>query len=87
MNLEELKNKQIEQMKKKDCLPKDNMEVILHLVEEIGEVCESIREKQPKESFENEIADVFWQLNKLCWINKIDLEKVFLKKLEKNKNR
>ncbi len=87
MNLEELKNKQISQMSKKNCLPKDGTEVILHLVEEIGEVCESIREKQPKEEFENEVADILWQLNKLCWIHKIDLEKVFLKKLEKNENR
>ena len=84
MNLEELKNKQIKQMTKKGCLPKDSTEVILHLVEEIGEVCESIREKQPKEEFESEVADILWQLNKLCWIHKINLEKVFLKKLEKN---
>ena len=87
MNLDELKNKQMEQMTKKDCLPKDSNEVVLHLVEEVGEVCEAIRENQSKEEFENEIADVLWQLNKLCWIHKIDLEEVFLKKLEKNEKR
>ena len=87
MNLEELKNKQIEQMTKKGCLPKDETEVILHLIEEIGEVCESIREKQSQEEFENEVADVLWQLNKLCWIHKINLEEVFIKKLKKNETR
>ncbi len=87
MNLEELKNKQIEQMTKKGCLPKDDIEIVLHLVEEIGEVCEAIREKQSKEEFEDEVADILWQLNKLCWIHKIDLEEVFLKKLNKNANR
>ncbi|MBU0471394.1 MAG: hypothetical protein KKF65_02120 [Nanoarchaeota archaeon] len=33
------------------------------------------------------MADILWQLNKLCWIEKIDLEKIFLKKLKKNENR
>ncbi|PJC01955.1 MAG: hypothetical protein CO073_01990 [Candidatus Komeilibacteria bacterium CG_4_9_14_0_8_um_filter_36_9] len=87
MNLEELKNQQIEQMTTKGCLPKDEQEVILHLVEEVGEVCEAIREHQDKEDFENEIADVLWQLNKLCWLHKINLEEVFIKKLEKNEKR
>ncbi len=87
MDLEELKSKQINQMTKKNCLPKDGTEVILHLVEEIGEVCESIRENQSKEDFENEVADILWQLNKLCWIHKINLEEVFLRKLEKNEHR
>lgn len=87
MDIKELEKKQIEQMTKKNCLPKSDIEVVLHLVEEVGEVCEAIREKQPKEDFENEIADILWQLNKLCWIHKIDLEKIFLKKLEKNAKR
>ena len=78
MDLEELKEKQIQQMSKKGCLPKDSTEVILHLVEEIGELCEAIRENHQREDFENEIADILWQLNKLCWIHKIDLEDVFL---------
>jgi len=87
MDLNKIKEMQIEQMTKKNCLPKDEQEVILHMVEEIGELCEAIREKQSKEEFEGEIADILWQLNKLCWIHEIDLEKVFLKKLEKNKKR
>ena len=87
MNLEELKNKQMEQMKEKNRLPKDEIDVILHLVEEVAEVCEVIREKQPRENLESEVADVLWQLNKLCYIHKIDLEEVFLKKLNKNSKR
>lgn len=87
MDINKLKDMQIAQMTKKNCLPKDQTEVILHMVEEIGELCEAIREQQSKEEFENELADILWQLNKLCWINKIDLEKIFLKKLEKNNKR
>lgn len=87
MNLEELKDKQIEQMTRKNCLPKNDIEVVLHMVEEVGEVCEAIREKQSREDFENEIADILWQLNKLCWIRKINLEEAFLRKLQKNADR
>lgn len=87
MDLEELKNKQIEQMKKKGRLPKSDTEVALHLVEEVGEVCEAIRENQSQENLEDEIADVLWQLNKLCYIRKVDLEKAFIQKLEKNSKR
>lgn len=74
-------------MEKKKCLPKDETEVILHLVEEVGELCEAVREKQEKEEYEDEVSDILWQLNKLCWIKKIDLEKIFFKKLEKNEKR
>jgi len=87
MDLGKLKDMQIEQMSRKKCLPKSGIEVILHMVEEIGEVCEAIREEKGKEAFEEEVADILWQLNKLCWIYNIDLEKVFLKKLEKNAKR
>ncbi|MBL7021732.1 nucleotide pyrophosphohydrolase [Patescibacteria group bacterium] len=86
MNLSELQAAQMEQMTIKDCLPKDETEVVLHLVEEVGEVCEAIREDD-REELKDEIADVLWQLNKLCWINKLDLEEVFLHKLNKNKDR
>ena len=58
MNLKELQDKQITQMSNKNCLPQNSNEVILHLVEEIGELCEAVREKQSKENFENEIADI-----------------------------
>ena len=87
MDLKTLGTMQMEQMTKKNCLPKTDIEIVLHLVEEIGEVCESIREHQSREDFENEVADVLWQLNKLCWYHKIDLEEVFLRKLHKNANR
>ena len=87
MDIKELQTKEIDQLTKKNRLPKDDAEVVYHLVEEVGEVCEAIWEKQPKEDFENEIADVLWQLNKLCFLHDIDLEKTFLRKLEKNEKR
>ncbi|MBU0471395.1 MAG: hypothetical protein KKF89_05620 [Nanoarchaeota archaeon] len=46
MDLNKLKEKQIAQMRKKNCLPKNKIEVVLHLVEEVGEVCEAIRENK-----------------------------------------
>lgn len=87
MDLNKLKDMQIEQMSKKRCLPKSEREVILHMMEEVGELCEAIRENKSREEFEEEVADILWQLNKLCWIHKIDLEKAFLNKLEKNAKR
>lgn len=87
MNLKELQHQQMSQMEKKGKLPKNQIEVVLHLVEEVGEVCEAIRENQSREDFEGELADILWQLNKLCWINNIDLEEIFVKKLEKNASR
>lgn len=87
MDLTELQRKQIEQMEAKQCLPNDSTEVILHLVEEVGEVCEAIREQQSRKDFEDEIADVLWQLNKLCWIHDISLEDAFVRKLERNECR
>ena len=87
MDIKELQTKEIDQLTKKNRLPKDDAEVVYHLVEEVGEVCEAIWEKQPKEDFENEITDVLWQLNKLCFLHDIDLEKTFLRKLEKNEKR
>ncbi len=87
MDLNELREKEIEQLKKKGKWPQDEKEIILHLVEEVGEVCEAIREKQSKEDFESEIADVLWQLNKLCEVHNINLEKSFLRKLDKNGKR
>ncbi|MBN1275649.1 nucleotide pyrophosphohydrolase [Candidatus Woesearchaeota archaeon] len=83
MDLKTMQEKQREQAARKDRLPKDMAEVVLHLVEEVGEVCEAIREGQPREYFEAEVADVLWQLNKLCWMNGFDLERAFLAKLEK----
>jgi NTP pyrophosphatase (non-canonical NTP hydrolase) len=87
MDIKKLQKKQIEQMIDKNKLPKSDIEVVLHLVEEVGEVCEAIRENQSKEDFESEVADVLWQLNKLCFVRKVDLEKAFLRKLEKNEKR
>ncbi|MBN1941055.1 MAG: hypothetical protein JW772_02630 [Candidatus Diapherotrites archaeon] len=85
-SLEKLTEMQIKQMTEKNCLPKTQQEVLLHLAEEVGELCQAARKKDDSEINE-EIADVLWQLNKICWMRKISLEKLFLQKLEKNENR
>ena len=86
MELAELQKLQYDILKLKGWIPKNTTEAVLHLVEEVGEVCEAIRENQSREELELEISDVFWQLNKLCLVEKINLEKVFLKTLNIIKN-
>ncbi|MBN2567457.1 hypothetical protein JXB02_05225 [Candidatus Woesearchaeota archaeon] len=87
MDLRTLSERQMAQMGRKGNLPKSTTEVALHLVEEVGEVCEALREGKPKGELEAELADVLWQLNKLCWTEKVDLEKAFMEKLERNERR
>ena len=49
-------------MTKKNCLPKDETEVLLHLVEEVGEVCEAIREKQLEKILKMKLLTFFGNL-------------------------
>ena len=69
----------------------------LHLVEEIGEVSRVLLHKETKRAefnnstdagnLEDEVADIFWQTLKLASYLNMDLEKAFINKLEKNKNK
>ena len=69
----------------------------LHLVEEIGEVSRVLLYKETKRGkfangtdpgiIEDEVADIFWQTLKLASYLKIDLDKAFVNKLERNKNK
>ncbi len=69
----------------------------LHLVEEVGEVSRVLLYKETKRgefnnttdagNIEDEVADIFWQTLKLASYLNIDLEKAFLNKLEKNRNK
>ena len=83
-SLNSLSSLQKDQMIKKKVMPRNEEEVIFHLMEEVGELAESIREERPHEEVETEIADVLWQLNKICWGRDVNLEKAFIEKLEKN---
>jgi NTP pyrophosphatase (non-canonical NTP hydrolase) len=67
----------------------------LHLVEEVGEVSRVLLHKETKRGeftngttpgqLDDEIADIFWQTLKLASYLKIDLDKAFVNKLEKNR--
>jgi NTP pyrophosphatase (non-canonical NTP hydrolase) len=67
------------------------------LIEEVGEVSRALLYKETKRSEfangadagnpEDEVADVLWQTLKLASYLNIDLEKAFINKLEKNKNK
>ncbi len=69
----------------------------LHLVEEVGEVSRTLLYKETKRGkftnatkpgdIEDEVADIFWQTLKLASYLDIDLEKVFIDKLKKNRNK
>ena len=68
----------------------------LHLIEEIGEVSRALLHKETKRSkfistdpgeIEDEVADIFWQTLKLASYLKIDLERAFINKLEKNRKK
>ena len=41
----------------------------------------------PKEELSYEVVDVFWNILRFCELKKIDLEKTFIDKLEKNEKR
>lgn len=65
MDLEELKQKQMQQLIQKGW-SSDSKEMALHLAEEAGEVCEAVRENQSKSDLQDELADVLWHLNRLA---------------------
>lgn len=75
------------QLKRRGFYPKDDKEVLLRLGEEIGEVMEAVRENQSKTDLSLEMADVLWNLLRLAELKKIDLERAFLEKWEKNEKR
>jgi NTP pyrophosphatase (non-canonical NTP hydrolase) len=69
----------------------------LHLTEEMGEVARTLlHQTTPRGTkknttdpgnIEDEVADIFWQTLKLSSYLKIDLEKCFIAKLEKNRKK
>jgi len=85
--VKELQELMVDQLKRRGYYPKDDKEVLLRLGEEMGEVFEAVREKQSFQKLSHEIVDVFWNLLRLCELKKINLEKAFLEKLEKNESR
>jgi len=64
---------------------------LMLIVSELGEACEALREErfgvQQKDTFEDEIADVFIRLFDLCGGFKIDLEKQLERKMKFNEKR
>ncbi|GEM_PF-2458154 len=86
-NLDSLMEAQIKQMDEKDVLPETQEEVVYHLVEEVGEFTEAIREGKGDKEVENELADILWQVNKICWLRDISPEEIFFRKLEINEDR
>ena len=77
----------VDQLKRRGFYPKDEMEVLLRIGEEVGEVFEAVREKQSKDDLSHEVVDVFWNLLRFCELKGIDLEKVFMEKLAINEKR
>lgn len=85
--IRELQNLMVDQLRRRGFYPKDEMEVLLRIGEEVGEVFEAVREKQSKDDLNHEVVDVFWTLLRFCELKNIDLEKVFMEKLAINEKR
>ena len=77
----------IRQLKQRGFYPLKDQNILLRLGEEVGEVYEAIREKQPKKMIAGEMADVFWMLLILADRKEIDLEKAFIEKHRYNQTR
>ncbi len=86
-SMDSLLEAQIKQMDEKDVLPETQEEVIYHLMEEIGEFAEAVREEKEEDEIEKELADILWQVNKICWLRNISPEEIFLRKLRLNEER
>jgi len=85
--LKQLQAMMVKQLKRRGFYPNDECECMLRIGEEVGEVMEAIREKQPKEDLSHEMVDVVWNVLRLAELKKIDLEKAFIEKWEKNEKR
>lgn len=85
--VKDLQEMMVNQLKRRGFYPKDDKEVLLRLGEEMGEVFEAVREKQSLDDLSHEVVDVFWNLLRFCELKKIDLERAFVEKYEKNENR
>jgi NTP pyrophosphatase (non-canonical NTP hydrolase) len=85
--LNELHGLMVDQLKRRGFYPDSELEVVLRINEEIGEMAEALREKQSNEILANEIVDVFWNLMRLCELKHIDLEEAFLRKWNLNETR
>ncbi len=86
-SIQQLQELMVDQLKKRGYYPKDDKEVLLRLGEEIGEVFEAVRENQSKKDLSHEIADVLWNLLRLCELKNINIENSFLEKLKINESR
>ena len=60
---------------------------MLLMMEEIGELCECITKGKSREELEEELADVFILLLGHCVVLDVNLEEVFLRKMERVMNR
>jgi len=67
-------------------LDRNNAELLMLIVSELGEACEALR-KNNWDNFKEELADTMIRLFDMAEGLNIDLEKEILKKVEKNKKR
>ena len=84
--IEELTEMMLLQLKRRG-YPPNEVDILLRLGEEVGEVMEAVRERQPREQLGYELIDVLWNLLRLADLKEIDLEKAFLAKLRLNELR
>ena len=88
----EIGNEKVVSLKR--IVPRNKSELLMLIVTELGEACEALRmdnrqsnDAWRKDTFEDEIADVFIRLADMCEALGIDIEWQIEKKLDYNKTR
>lgn len=87
MSIKNLQVKMVEQLVRRGFYPVDENEVMLRLMEEVGEVAEAIREGQSLEDLGGELIDVIWNVMRMAELKGIDLDQAFDSKWEYNETR
>lgn len=85
--LKDMQSKMVDQLVRRGFYPVDENEVMLRLMEEVGEVAEAIREKSSMEDLGAELVDVLWNVMRMAELKGIDLDKAFEAKWNYNETR
>lgn len=81
-SLKELHLLMIDQLQRRGFYPKDENEIFMRIVEEVGEVAEALREEQDLKKIGGEVVDILWNVMRLCELKEINLTSVVLDEIQ-----
>jgi NTP pyrophosphatase (non-canonical NTP hydrolase) len=87
MSIRFLQDKMVEQLVRRGFYPVNENEVMLRLMEEVGEVAEALREEKSLEELGSELVDVLWNVMRMAELKGIDLDNAFDAKWKFNETR